>query len=68
MVCECFSRGCSGRLESLEQSQINPSFTRRRKPCASICTFLAMSGSSWFSNIISLAVISAASLGLKPRF
>src|SRR5437667_11762618 len=27
-----------------------------------------MSGSSWFSNMISLAAISAASLGLKPRF
>src|SRR2546426_12784178 len=27
-----------------------------------------MSGSSWFSNMISFAVISAASLGLKPRF
>src|SRR5438874_2787296 len=27
-----------------------------------------MAGSSWFSNMISLAAISAASLGLKPRF
>src|SRR5213596_1390989 len=44
-----------------------PSFTRRRKSSASICTFLAMSGSWSFSNMISLDAISAASLGLKPR-
>src|SRR6266487_1551602 len=54
-----------GLLEADDPDQ--PSFTRRRKSCASICTFLAMSGSWSFSNMISLAAISAASLGLKPR-
>ncbi len=49
------------------KSQISPSFTRRRKSCASRCTFRAMSGSWSFSNMISLAAISAASLGFKPR-
>jgi hypothetical protein len=49
------------------QSQLSPSLTRRRKSCASICTFRAISGSWSFSNIISLAAISAASLGFKPR-
>ncbi len=43
------------------------SFTRFRKSFASIRTFLAMSGSWSFSNIISFEAISAASLGLKPR-
>src|SRR5207244_5074514 len=63
--CNRRSQAGGHSLEADDPDQ--PSFTRRRKSCASICTFLAMSGSWSFSNMISLAAISAASLGLKPR-
>jgi hypothetical protein len=72
--CLCFhrvpARSSSSTLsvrKRINQSQPSPFFTRRRKCCASICTLLAMSGSWSFSNMISLAAISAASLDLKPR-